>query len=153
KNTLVLQNNYIRSIIIMGEIMIKKFKVKNFKNFQDELVVDFSKVRDYGFNKHLIRNDLINKMLIYGPNNSGKSNLGIAIMDITRHLVDNHSNNYLYEYFINGNSINKYIEFSFEFVFNQTNIIYNYKKNKDSILQSEEIYLNDELIFSYNYEE
>ena len=40
--------------------MIKKFSVKNFKNFQDELVLDFSKVRDYEFNKFLIKQNKIN---------------------------------------------------------------------------------------------
>lgn len=136
----------------MGDIMIKKFKVKNFKNFQEELVLDFSKTRDYAFNQHLVKNNLINKMLIYGPNNSGKSNLGVAIMDITRHLVDNQSRNYLYNFFMNGNSIDKYVEFSFEFIFHEKNLKYNYKKNKEAVLQQEDIYFEDVLLFSYNYE-
>ena len=53
--------------------MLKKFSVKNFKNFKNKLVLDLSKVRDYGFNSHLIQKNLINKLLIYGPNNSGKA--------------------------------------------------------------------------------
>ena len=49
--------------------MLKKFVVENFKNFKDELILDFSKVRDYEFNKSLIKNGLVNKALIYGLNN------------------------------------------------------------------------------------
>ena len=67
--------------------MLKKFKVNNFKNFKNDLVVDFSNKRDYDFNTQLIKNNLINKIIIYGYNNSGKSNLGFAIMDITTHLT------------------------------------------------------------------
>ena len=82
--------------------MLKKFCVQNFKNFKDKLVLDFSKVRDYEYNQHLIKNNLINKLLIYGPNNSGKSNLGAAIMDITTHLTDNYadSNNFVLKDYI-----------------------------------------------------
>ena len=39
-------------------IMIKKFSVKNFKNFKEKLTLDFSKIRDYGFNQSLIKNNL-----------------------------------------------------------------------------------------------
>lgn len=48
----------------MGETMIRCFSVINFKNFKDEVIVDFSKKRDYAFNEYLIRNELINKMVI-----------------------------------------------------------------------------------------
>ena len=67
-------------------IMLKKFTVKNFKNFKEKIVLDFSKVHEYEFNQNLIKNNLINKLLIYGPNNSGKSNLGAAIMDIIYYI-------------------------------------------------------------------
>lgn len=110
--------------------MIKKFSVKNFKNFKDILVVDFTKARDYSFNQELIKDGLINKMLIYGKNNSGKSNLGAAMMDIIGHLTDNRWNNLLYAYYLCGNSIEDYAEFTYEFVFNNKTIQYNYKKMK-----------------------
>ena len=99
--------------------MLKRFSVKNFKNFKEKIVLDFSKIRDYGFNQYLIKNNLVNKMLIYGPNNSGKSNLGAAIMDITTHLTDNHGmDNLLYAYYLNGDFIDEIVEFKYEFVFN-----------------------------------
>lgn len=110
--------------------MIKKISVKNFKNFEDTLVVDFTKTRDYSFNQELIKDGLINKMLIYGKNNSGKSNLGAAIMDITGHLTDNRWNNLLYAYYLCGNSIEDYAEFKYEFIFNNKTVQYNYKKMK-----------------------
>ena len=131
--------------------MIRKFTVRNFKNFKNPLTLDLSKVHDYKFNESLIKNNIVNKMLIYGPNNSGKSNLGAAIMDITCHLTDNQNNNPLYSYYINGDSINEEISFSYEFQFGEKNVIYNYCKDAQRKLISEELIENGKLEFSYNY--
>ena len=124
-----------------GEIiMIKKFSVKNFKNFKEKITLDFSKARDYSFNQELIKNGLINKMLIYGPNNSGKSNLGAAIMDITTHLTDNFGvDNIMRIYYINGNSVDDSVDFKYEFLLNGKNIEYSYKKNYEEKLLYEEL--------------
>ena len=133
--------------------MLKKFSVKNFKNFKEKLILDFSKVRDYEFNQHLIKNNLINKMLIYGENNCGKSNLGAAIMDITTHLTDNYGvNNLMYFYYLNGDCVDEFVEFSYEFKFNDKNVIYKYKKNGLSKLLLEELREDDKILFKYNYE-
>lgn len=135
-----------------ANIMLKKFSVKNFKNFKDKIVLDFSKVRDYGFNQSLIKNNLVNKMLIYGPNNSGKSNLGAGIMDITTHLTDNNgTDNLLYAYYLNGDYVDEVVEFKYEFLFGNKEINYFYKKDPQSKLLSEELYENDKLLFKYNY--
>ncbi len=132
--------------------MIKKFSVKNFKNFQDELVLDFSKVRDYEFNKSLIKNGLVNKALIYGLNNCGKSNLGAAIMDITMHLTDNKGNeNKIYNYYVNGNNYNKTVIFKYEFLFNDKDIVYIYEKDSQMKLLKEQLKENNSIIFEYNY--
>ena len=133
-------------------IMLKKFSVKNFKNFKERITLDFSKVRDYEFNQHLIKNGLVNKMLIYGPNNSGKSNLGAAIMDITTHLTDNYgTDNLMYVYYLNGDFVDEIVEFKYEFLFNDKNIVYSYKKDAQMKLLSEELKENDKLLFKYNY--
>ncbi|MBO7080341.1 MAG: AAA family ATPase, partial [Bacilli bacterium] len=132
--------------------MIRKFSVRNFKNFKEEVEIDFTKVRDYNFNQYLIKNSLINKMLIYGKNNSGKSNLGAAMMDITRHLTDNQKENILYLNYINGDSIEEYVDFKYEFLFDGKVVKYNYKKNSASLLLYEELLVDDEKWFAFNYE-
>ena len=132
--------------------MLRKFSVKNFKNFKDNLVLDFSKSRDYEFNQHLIKNGLVNKMLIYGPNNSGKSNLGAAIMDITTHLTDNYGiNNIIYAYYINGDFVDNTVDFKYEFLLNNKEITYSYKKDLQAKLLTEELCENGKLLFKYNY--
>lgn len=133
-------------------IMIRKFSVKNFKNFKEQIEIDFTKIRDYSFNEYLINNSLINKMLIYGKNNSGKSNLGAAMMDITRHLTDNRCDNALYNYYICGDHIENFVEFNYEFLFNNSIIKYHYKKSQNSKLLYEKLIVDDKLWFEYNYE-
>ena len=136
-----------------GEIiMIKKFSVKNFKNFKEKITLDFSKARDYSFNQELIKNGLINKMLIYGPNNSGKSNLGAAIMDITTHLTDNFGvDNIMRIYYINGNSVDDSVDFKYEFFLNGKNIEYSYKKDYEEKLLYEELIEEGNVLIKYNY--
>ena len=115
--------------------MLKKFTVKNFKNFKEKIVLDFSKVHEYEFNQNLIKNNLINKLLIYGPNNSGKSNLGAAIMDITTHLTDNYGDNLLYLCYKNYDSIDDTVDFSYEFLFGDTLFINILKMKEENYLK------------------
>lgn len=62
--------------------MLKKFVLKNYKNFKDEIEVDLQDVAGYQFSNDCISDDVISKMLIYGRNATGKTNLGRAFMDI-----------------------------------------------------------------------
>lgn len=133
--------------------MIKKFSVENFRSFKDKITIDFSTSRDYDFNKELIKNGLINKALIYGPNSSGKSNLGFALMDITAHLTDNGTNQpYLhYRFPINLESGKNEILFEYVFNFGNKDIIYKYSKDHNLSLLKEEIIVNNKTIFFYDY--
>ncbi len=134
--------------------MIKRFSVENFRGFKNKIVLDLSKVRDYDFNNYLVVNGIINKALIYGPNSSGKSNLGFALMDITSHLTDNENNNNLYAHlrFIK-NTENSKNEISFEYVFcfGGKEITYKYSKNENLLLLNEEIIIDGKTVLYYDY--
>ena len=132
--------------------MLRKFTVKNFKNFDQPFVMDLTKVREYEFKNELLKNGLINKALIWGYNNCGKSNLGAAIMDITRHLTDNVKDNPLYLYYLSGNATDNYVEFNYEFLFDNLIVEYNYRKDEHTNLLYEELLCDQKLLFSYNYE-
>ena len=62
--------------------MLIRFQVTNFKNFKDALVIDFNSIGGYQFNPECISGETISKMLAYGRNATGKTNLGEAITDI-----------------------------------------------------------------------
>ncbi len=131
--------------------MIKKFSVQNFKNFKEKITIDFSNVRDYCFNDYLIKNGLINKAFILGKNNSGKSNFGAAIMDITRHLTNNNSNHFIYNVYTNGFSVEDFSTFYYHFIFDDTSVEYLYKKGINGQLLYEKLIINSDIVFEYNY--
>ena len=139
------------NISLGGLPMIKRFSVTNFKNFRDTCTLDLSRIRDYSFNAHLIKNNLVNKALLYGKNGSGKSNLGFALMDITTHLTDNLRNPANYLFSLNGDCASKTMRFRYEFDFNGKEVVYEYEKNENMVLMEERIYVSDELVFSYDY--
>lgn len=134
--------------------MIRKFAVKNYKNFKDTLSMDFTNVHDYQYNEYCVKNGLINKMIIYGRNAEGKSNLGVAIYDIA---MDVHLSRNPYYYrtdkmlFKNANAEEEeLVEFYYSFQFDNDIIDYSYKKRDVTEITSESLLINGELIFFYD---
>ena len=130
--------------------MLKRFEVRNYKNFKDSIVVDFSKTGGYKYNLDCVSGNLISKMLIYGRNASGKTNLGKAIMDINYEIFrglsifDNST--------LNADSNDLYNSYSYNFIFDEDEIIYNYSRNGYGKLVSEELHLNGKKVFECNFE-
>lgn len=47
--------------------MLQEFKVRNYKNFRDELFFSFRTSKNYEFNRELIKNGIIKDcLLVYG---------------------------------------------------------------------------------------
>lgn len=130
--------------------MIKTFSVRNYKNFRDKISIDFSKVGGYQFNNDCIYNDLICKMLIYGQNATGKTNLGRALMDI-KQLLFNEGPIRRRDIILNGDAEDDVVEFDYIFSFGKDVLEYNYVKNSNSYLIFEKLIVNDELIFSCDF--
>ena len=133
--------------------MLKKFSVKNYRQFNEILEFDLT-ANNYSFNSECIKQNLVKLALIYGENGTGKTNLGWALFDIVSHLTDNNShietNNYL-----NAFSKEKYAEFKFEFKFSDRyqkikTLIYEYQKNENSVLISEKIIIDNNVVLNYN---
>ncbi len=132
--------------------MLKKFKVTNFKNFEDTMVFDFGDKREYNFNNQLIKNNIINKALIYGINGSGKTNLGLAMVDVIFHLTDTvlkRPDKYLN--YLNANSTLNYAEFEYTFEFDNHEIIYLYRKQSINKLIYEKVTYNGDKLVEYNH--
>lgn len=132
--------------------MIRKFSVKNFKGFKNEISLDLSKTRDYSFNSNLVKNGIVFKGLIYGKNGSGKSNLGFAIYDLTIHLTDKQKPNPIYYLnYLNLNQKTDVAVFNYEFMFDNKVYTYSYAKNSFNSLVFEEISCDDKTILYYDY--
>ena len=131
--------------------MLKKFEVTGFKNFLNTVTLDFSDVHDYKFNTDCITDNLVSKMIVYGKNSIGKSNLGLAIFDIVSHLSEKHVTPGLYDYYLNVNSNNNYAEFHYVFEFDKDIVDYKYRKNNSQKLIFETFSINDTLVYEYDY--
>lgn len=109
--------------------MLRKFRVSNFKSFDNLIELDFTNVNDYDFNTQSIRQETINNSIIYGHNGVGKSNLGLALFDIIEHLTDKQRNETAYKNYLNAISADDFAYFGFEFLINSKTVFYEYKKS------------------------
>lgn len=130
--------------------MLKKFEVEGFKNFDYPLIIDFSDIKQYSFNKKCIQNNLLKTMIVYGKNSIGKTNLGLAIFDIVTHLVDRNVSPRLYDYYLNNSGKYTYASFCYTFQFENVEIKYSYKKTSSDNIVFESIEENGELLFEYD---
>ena len=132
--------------------MLKKFSVANYKIFTEEVTMDFTDVKDYDFSQNGIKNNLINTAIIYGKNGSGKSMLGLAIFDITLHLVDKtkipeQTLNYLPAI----SPDDSLATFKYTFSFLNQDVFYLYKKDKDASLVYEELWIGEKKVLDCDY--
>lgn len=134
--------------------MIRKFQVKNYKNFRDIVSIDFTNVHDYKYNEYCVSSGLISKMIIYGKNAEGKSNLGSALYDIvydiqvTRNPFYYRNDQRMYK---NADAADdELIEFFYSFQFGTDVLDYEYKKRDMFDTVSEKLTLNNKTIFCYD---
>ncbi|HFI0342191.1 TPA: ATP/GTP-binding protein [Streptococcus suis] len=126
--------------------MIKSFKVKGFRNFKNELHFNLT-AGNYEYNLEGVENGIIKNSLIYGDNASGKTNLGLALMDIVSHLTDKHIRNEEYDrHYLNLDSNEASAEFEYVFRFGQDELKYTYKKIGFRKLVEEKLLINNEVI-------
>jgi AAA15 family ATPase/GTPase len=133
--------------------MLKKFEVKNFKNFKENIIIDFGNIGGYQFSTDCITDNLITKMLIYGRNATGKTNLGEAIMDIGSNLSNPRLGRLNENFFINADSNDNYSEFKYTFKFDDKEVIYKYSKFSNVELRDEELLIDERKIFYCNFSE
>lgn len=132
--------------------MLKRFAVKNYKNFKDTLTLDFGNVGGYKFNQDCVYNDIICKCLIYGRNATGKTNLGEALADITDIIFGRYHG--LKEYkILNANSEELFATFSYQFSFGDDILEYIYKKNDKRELLSEVLKVNEAIVYDLDFKE
>ena len=131
--------------------MLKKFKLKNYKNFKDEIIIDFKDTAGYQFNKDCLSDGIISKMLIYGRNATGKTNLGRALLDIGATIIGpiGYRNNGI---MLNADSNEKEAVFNYEFLFGDTELFYKYSRKSNQELSYEKLIINDICIFECDFD-
>ncbi len=131
-----------------GVDMLKRFEVRNYKKFLEPLVIDFSDVGGYQFNQNCLCGNHIGKMLIYGRNGTGKTNLKSAIIDIDLPLFFDDDEE---EDFLNADSELDSAMFSYIFQFGDDEIEYTYEKYSMPLYKSEILKLNGIVIYDFDY--
>ena len=131
--------------------MLVEFHVENFKNFNKKLVFRLDQVKNYEFNNEAIREDVVKTALVYGRNGSGKSNLGLAIFDITLNLTDNENNNFVaYRHYLNLEN-NQNAKFYYKFKFGASYLEYNYVKSSPERMLYEELTIDHHRVLYYDH--
>ena len=130
--------------------MLIRFSVKNYRSFRDELVLDFTKTRDYQFNTECILHDCVGKMIIYGRNGTGKTNLGRALEDICTTLLYP-GRNRIDSSFLNADSAETEVSFGYTFSFDGEIVDYKYNKSQDRALTYETLQINGKTIFTFDH--
>ena len=130
--------------------MLKKFVLKNYKNIKDEIEVDLQDVAGYQFSNDCISDDVISKMLIYGRNATGKTNLGRAFMDIVFTMLPGprFAENGV---FLNADSEEDHARFLYTFGFGEDELIYEYSRFSNEKLRDERLSINGESIFRCDF--
>src|SRR5699024_3913940 len=130
--------------------MLKRFTVRNYKNFRNEITIDFSNIAAYQFSTDCICDGLITKMLIYGRNATGKTNLGKALTDIryTMFYVPGFIRD---NAFLNADSKEESAVFSYEFDFDGQKLVYEYARFSYLELHWEKLFIDDIKIFECDF--
>ena len=131
--------------------MLKKFKVRNFKGFKDELEFNLASPNSYEFGTNAVKDGIINKAMIYGKNVCGKSNLGLAIFDIVLHLTDKEKRFDKYPVYLNMNSDEHFASFEYTFFFSGKDVIYKYTKTDIQNLSTEELIIDGKTVVKYDF--
>jgi AAA15 family ATPase/GTPase len=129
--------------------MLCFYSVKNYRGFKDTITLDLT-ASNYEFNEECIRDGYAHKALIYGYNGVGKSNFGLAIMDIIINLTDKEKTPLLDSNYWNAESGSLLVEFKYKFKFREVMIEYQYGKNAPESICYERLYINEKCVVSYN---
>ena len=130
--------------------MLKKFTLKNYKNFKDEITIDFENIAGYQFNIDCLYDNIIGKMLIYGRNATGKTNLGRALLDIGSTMFGGtrYTGNGI---LLNADSRENAAIFQYDFRFENTELSYKYSRFSNLELRDEELTINGKNIFRCDF--
>ncbi|MDE6844625.1 MAG: ATP-binding protein, partial [Lachnospiraceae bacterium] len=131
--------------------MLKRFSLRNYKNFKDDISIDFDNIAGYQFSDDCITNGMISKMLIYGRNATGKTNLGRALMDIV-YIVYGGLWRMDKGTFLNADSSEDVAVFSYTFQFDEYEVIYRYTRLANRDLRDEELIIEQKTIYQCDFQ-
>lgn len=128
--------------------MLRRFSVENYKNFKGKVNWDFSEVGGYQFNRDCIAHEKLGKMIIYGRNSTGKTNLGRAIVDLPSVLFGNNKVDRK-KRIANADNSQMPVRFEYEFDFGENTAEYKYARDSKTAVVEEKLVIDDKVIYEY----
>ena len=127
--------------------MLVRFAVKNYRGFSQRLEWNLSNPSNYEYNNYAIKDGVIKNAIVYGPNGSGKTNLGMALFDIVNHLTQKFKKAGYYNNFVYAGTPNALVEFEYIFKFDEQSVEYTYSKTRDGRLANESLVVDGKIVF------
>lgn len=126
--------------------MLSSVSIKNFRNFSGWYDFSLQSKKQYEFNVKSVVNGIINTSIIYGKNGSGKSNLGLATLDLTSHINDIPLRPALNKNYLNVKvAKGEFAEFKYVFNFDGIEVEYQYGKADASTTIYEKLLIDSQL--------
>ena len=130
--------------------MLRFFSVKNFRQFREELVFDFTNTRDYQFSPKCVKDGLVNKAIIYGKNAVGKTSLMEAMRDIYYMTIGTYTADFDAPYRNADADDEDTMQFHYTFQLDGTIIDYSYEKTDYTHVIAEKFSLDNAVVFEYD---
>ena len=121
--------------------MLHYFTATGFRCFDEMLFLDFSAVDRQDFSEALVRNRLVKTGIVLANSGAGKTALGMAIFDLTRHLTANHVIG-SHDPDMSFGSESGMMEFNYQFRFDEQDLTYAYARSASGDLVYERIIIN-----------
>ena len=138
-------------------IRLQEFTCHHFKNFLSPTTIDFSHVGTYKFNQDCVKDSLLKNVVVYGKNAIGKTNLGLALFDITYHLVDKARLKKMEMFYLNADEPSQPACFQYKFKLKLSDgakyITYRYHKVTPYVLLDETLLIDEKPVFFYSFRE
>ena len=132
--------------------MLIRFWVEGYRCFRERIKMDLTDKKNYRFGAECVRGDFLDKMVIIGQNNVGKTSFGYAITDIVataggliKDIGQSNRN-----CFLNKDSGTDRATFHYELTQKGSVIVYEYSKSAPDRMISETLAIDKRTVFRYD---
>ncbi len=132
--------------------MLIRFWVEGYRCFAKRMEIDLTDKKNYRFGVECVRGDFLDKMVVIGNNNAGKTSFGYAIIDIvstagglTKDIGQKND-----VCFLNVDSDADRATFHYELTQRGSVIIYEYSKTSPDVLVAESLTIDRQTVFKYD---